>query len=98
MPTVIDVHVHLCRTPEQEAIVFPRRGLPLEWRWANGDACGEYMTRNDVEAIVGLNYMVVPEMFEQQRASAAGGVGRRSSGDAPRAGAQLQHLDPGAAG
>ena len=26
------------------------------------------MTRNDVEAIVGLNYMVVPEMFEQQRA------------------------------
>ena len=68
MPNVIDVHVHLCRTPEQEAIVFPRRGLPLEWRWANGDACGEYMTRNDVEAIVGLNYMVVPEMFEQQRA------------------------------
>ena len=62
------MHVHLCRTPEQEAIVFPRRGLPLEWRWANGDACGDYMTRNDVEAIVGLNYMVVPEMFEQQRA------------------------------
>ena len=71
MPTVIDVHVHLCRTPEQEAIVFPRRGLPLEWRWANGDACGEYMTRNDVEAIVGLNYMVVPEMFEQQRAASS---------------------------
>ena len=68
MPTVIDVHVHLCRTAAQEAVVFPRPGLPLEWRWANGDACGEYMTRNDVEAIVGLNYMVVPEMFEQQRA------------------------------
>ncbi len=67
MPTLIDVHVHLCRTAEQEAVVFPRRGLPLEWRWANGDACGEYMTRNDVEAIVGLNYMVVPEMLEQQR-------------------------------
>lgn len=67
MPNVIDVHVHLCRTAQQEAIVFPRRGLPLDWRWANGDACGEYMTRNDVEAIVGLNYMVVPEMFEQQR-------------------------------
>ena len=68
MPTVIDVHVHLCRTAEQEALVFPRPGLPLEWRWANGNACGEYMTRNDIEAIVGLNYMVVPEMLEQQRA------------------------------
>ncbi len=68
MPTVIDVHVHLCRNAQQEAIVFPRPGLPLDWRWANGDACGEYMTRNGVEAIVGLNYMVVPQMFEQQRA------------------------------
>lgn len=67
-PSIIDVHVHLCRTARQEAVVFPRPGLPDEWRWANGDACGEYMTRNGVEAIVGLNYMVVPQMFEQQRA------------------------------
>ena len=67
-PTVIDVHVHFCRTAEQEAIVFPRPGLPLSWRWANGDAYRDYIERANVEAFVGLNYMVVPQMFEQQRA------------------------------
>ena len=68
LPPVIDVHVHLTRTVRQEKVVFPRTDYPDEWRWANEERVSEYLTAESVDAIVAVNYMVVPDMFEQRRA------------------------------
>ena len=75
LPPVIDVHVHLTRTVRQEKVVFPRTDYPDEWRWANEERVSEYLTAESVEAIVAVNYMVVPDMFEQRRARSSGGGG-----------------------
>ncbi len=68
LPAVIDVHVHLTRTVRQEKLVFPRTDYPDEWRWANEERVSEHLTAASIDAIVAVNYMVVPDMFEQRRA------------------------------
>lgn len=68
LPPIIDVHVHMTRTLRQEIVVFPRPDYPNEWRWANDSSVGDHLSRESIEAIVAVNYMAVPEMFEQRRA------------------------------
>ncbi len=71
LPQVIDVHVHMTRTAAQERVVFPRADYPDQWRWANGERVSEHLTREAIAAIVAVNYMVLPDMFEQRRGRSA---------------------------
>ena len=45
---IIDVHVHLCRTKEEETNYFPLPGRREQDRWATPDRMIEYMDRNNV--------------------------------------------------
>ena len=61
---VIDGHVHLCRDPEQQKLVFPKRGWPDEWYWCNTDRIVPYMDQNFISHIIVLNIMVTKRMIE----------------------------------
>jgi predicted TIM-barrel fold metal-dependent hydrolase len=63
---VIDVHVHLCRTPEQERTVFPHQGWPVEWYWANPEKVIPYMDAHGISELVTANIMVTARMIERR--------------------------------
>lgn len=67
LPPIVDVHVHLMRTVAQERVVFPRPDYPDNWRWANEERVGAYLTSESIGAIVAVNYMVLPDMYDQRR-------------------------------
>lgn len=67
LPPIIDVHVHLTRTVAQERVVFPRPDYPDEWRWANEERVAAHLDNEPIEAIIAVNYMVLPDMFDQRR-------------------------------
>jgi predicted TIM-barrel fold metal-dependent hydrolase len=71
---VIDVHVHLCRTPEQERTVFPKQGWPLDWYWANPEKVIPYMDAHGISEVVTANIMVTARMIDRrlQRLQAEG--------------------------
>ena len=48
-PEFIDVHVHLCRSVEQEKVVFPRPGYPDEWFWGNAERISAHMDRENMD-------------------------------------------------
>lgn len=67
LPKIIDAHVHMTRSVAQERAVFPRADYPDEWRWANEERVGAQLDGGPLEALVAVNYMVLPDMFEQRR-------------------------------
>ena len=67
LPQIIDVHVHMTRSVAQERAVFPRADYPDEWRWANEERVGAQLDGEPLEALVAVNYMVLPDMFDQRR-------------------------------
>ena len=56
-PEFIDVHVHVCRSVEQEKVVFPRPGYPDEWFWGNPERISAHMDRENISHIFAVNYM-----------------------------------------
>ena len=67
LPPIFDVHVHLTRSVAQERVVFPRPDYPDDWRWANEERVSAHLTDEPIEAIVAVNYIVLPDMFDQRR-------------------------------
>ncbi|HXN60356.1 MAG TPA: amidohydrolase family protein [Acidimicrobiales bacterium] len=57
LPEIIDFHVHLCRSVEEEKLVFPRVGWPDEWYWGNPADVVPYMNAWTVSHVVTLNVM-----------------------------------------
>lgn len=51
-PEIIDIHLHLTRDPQQEKVVFPKKGWPDEWYWANLQNIGAYMTSRGISHVV----------------------------------------------
>ena len=45
---IIDVHVHLCRTKEEEGDYFPLPGRRERDKWATPERAIEYMDRNNI--------------------------------------------------
>ena len=70
---VIDIHAHLCRTPEQERLVFPKKGWPLEWYWANPDRVIPYMDARGISELVTANIMVASAMIGRKLAKLRAG-------------------------
>ncbi len=63
LPRIIDTHVHLCRTTQEESIVFPRPGWDQAWYWANEERVIPYMDLWGVSHIVILNIMDTRRMI-----------------------------------
>jgi predicted TIM-barrel fold metal-dependent hydrolase len=56
-PRIVDFHVHLCRSVEEEKRVFPRVGWPDEWYWGNEERIISYMDVWNISHIVIVNFM-----------------------------------------
>lgn len=67
LPPIIDVHVHLTRSVAHERVVFPRPDYPDDWRWANEERVADHLDNEPIEALVAVNYMVLPNMYDQRR-------------------------------
>ncbi|MCL0102010.1 amidohydrolase family protein [Dehalococcoidia bacterium] len=63
---IVDGHVHLCRDPEQQKLVFPKKGWPDEWYWCNTDRIIPYMDQHFISHIIVLNIMVTKRMIESR--------------------------------
>lgn len=61
---VIDSHMHLCRSVQQEQIVFPKPGVPDRWRWGAPDVIGNFMDRVGMSHVVTLNIMSTRAMTQ----------------------------------
>ena len=58
---IIDVHVHLCRTEEEERNYFPLPGRREQDRWATPERMLEYMDRNNVSKTAFM--ILVPRQY-----------------------------------
>ena len=63
---IIDFHLHLCRSAEEESKVFPRKGWPDHWYWANPERIVSYMDNWNVAYGIQLNIMDTPRMIKSQ--------------------------------
>lgn len=67
---IFDFHLHLCRTPADEARVYHRPGWQESWYWANEARISRYLDFWGVERAVVLNIMDTRRMTSQRIASA----------------------------
>ncbi|HSZ99784.1 MAG TPA: amidohydrolase family protein [Streptosporangiaceae bacterium] len=61
---IIDCHVHLCVDEKQERLVFPKKGWPLAWYWANPADAVPYMDARGISHMVTMNIMDVGKMTD----------------------------------
>jgi predicted TIM-barrel fold metal-dependent hydrolase len=65
-PAIIDFHVHLSRSVNEEKLVYPRKAWPDEWYWGNPEGVIPYMDGWNVSHIVILNVMDTQAMIARQ--------------------------------
>ncbi len=58
---IVDAHVHLCRDPAQERVVFPRPGWPKHWYWCSPERVIPYMDQ------VNCTHVFVPNVMATHR-------------------------------